>query len=329
MGIVNNEFASEGSKTVARAMLQKRISAEQKDPLDTAVKQTQLEGMRLSNQKAMRELNEQGFTDKERPDGSLVRYYKDGSKKQIDGPMAKEEGQTAYMKELEAENAVRKQRGQPLLSVSEYRTALNRAGASQVNIDQKSESKFDEQFKKGQGDMFSKFLENKGNNESDAADIGQLRDLMNEGLPTGAIGTAQKVLGKVGIQTDGLGKIQSFEAIINRLVPAQRQPGSGTMSDRDVELYKSALPNLMSTPDGMQRILNTMEGMVKYKQAQTGIAEKLANGTTKREDAIKELQSIKNPLSWLREQNKPKSSQSPESLTSGNKTKSGVTWSVE
>jgi hypothetical protein len=42
----------------------------------------------------MRELNEQGFTDKDRPDGSIVRIFKDGTSKQMAGPVSRETAPT-------------------------------------------------------------------------------------------------------------------------------------------------------------------------------------------------------------------------------------------
>jgi hypothetical protein len=304
MSIMNDERASPGAKAAAQFMLQKRLASETKDPVAAALQQEQLTGARLNNAKVARDLQEQGFSDRDRPDGSILRIFRDGTTRQMAGPIAKPESDTAYMKELEAENATRKQRNLPPLSISEYRTSLNRAGATTINNVQKAEGEFDKKFVGNQGEMFAKFLEQKANVESDTADIGMLRDIMKEGLPTGVIAAAQSGLGKLGIQTQGLDKIEGFNAIINRMVPAQRQPGSGTMSDRDVELYRSSLPSLLQTPEGRTRILNTMEGMTRYKSAQATIAERLSVGEIDRNQALQELRKIPNPLEWVRQQNK-------------------------
>ncbi|MGL5011792.1 MAG: phage tail tip lysozyme [Paracoccaceae bacterium] len=330
MGLMNSpafEYLQPGQQAVVQSIVNRGLSQEQADPTKQALAQEQLIAARRANSEVKSELVT-------RPDGSQHRVYADGrAPVQVFGAQTKEEGATAYMKELDAENRVRQQRGEKPLSISEYRTGLNKAGASSVNVTQKAEGEFDKKFVGNQGEMFGKFLEQKGNTESDTADIGQLRDLMGSGLPSGIVAAAQQGLGKVGIQTEGLGKIESFNAIINRLVPAQRQPGSGTMSDRDVELYKSSLPSLMQSPEGKQRILNSMEGMVQYKQAQSAIAERLSVGEINRQQALEALRSIPNPLAWIREQNKgagkPAQPSATQAAPSGNKTKSGITWSVE
>ncbi|TIQ63481.1 MAG: hypothetical protein E5X64_41765, partial [Mesorhizobium sp.] len=94
--------------------------------------------------------------------------------------------------------------------------------------------------------------------------------------------------------------IQAAQALINKLVPTQRQPGSGTMSDRDVELFTRSLPSLWNAPGGNQKILSVMRGLAQYRQTQGEIATAVMNGQMSRQDAAKALQSIPNPLAGFK-----------------------------
>jgi len=54
------------------------------------------------------------------------------------------------------------------------------------------------------------------------------------------------------------------QAIIAQLVPQQRAPGSGTMSDADLTLYKSSLPSISTSPGGNQLIIQSMKAIAQY-----------------------------------------------------------------
>src|SRR5690606_8300939 len=84
--------------------------------------------------------------------------------------------------------------------------------------------------------------------------------------------------------------------LINKLVPTQRQPGSGTMSDRDVELFKRSLPSLWNKPGGNERILSVMRGLAEYKLGQGDIAQQVLGGTMSRQEATEALKRLPNPL---------------------------------
>ena len=48
-------------------------------------------------------------------------------------------------------------------------------------------------------------------------------------------------------------------AILSQLVPGQRAPGSGTMSDADLALYRNSLPQISNKPGGNAIIIATMK----------------------------------------------------------------------
>ena len=164
-----------------------------------------------------------------------------------------------------------------------------------VNIDQKAESAFDKKLAEGQAETFNTMATDGMNARADIGLINQLEGLIQG---QGGMGTGLAVAaGKWGIPvTEGMSDLQAADAIISKLVPTQRQPGSGSMSDRDVELFKSSLPSLWNQPGGNQIIIQTMRGLAQYKQAQGEISQQVQMGSLSRQDAVRALKALPNPL---------------------------------
>lgn len=126
--------------------------------------------------------------------------------------------------------------------------------------------------------------------------IDQLEKLINSS-PTGAVAALKQAAGEYGINTEGLNDLQAATALINQLVPQQRAPGSGSMSDADLALFKQSLPRLINQPGGNQTILNTMRGITQY-QIQTGeIADRVANREITPAEGRSAIAQLPNPLS--------------------------------
>jgi hypothetical protein len=64
------------------------------------------------------------------------------------------------------------------------------------------------------------------------------------------------------------------EAIISQLVPAQRPPGSGTISDADLALYKASLPSIAGRPGGNKLIVQSMIAIAEHNKKVGAIASK-------------------------------------------------------
>lgn len=176
----------------------------------------------------------------------------------------------------------------------QFQIEQKKAGASQVNIDQKAEGAFDKKLAENQATIFTEMATEGLNAKADLAVLGELEGLL--GQTGGTLSGVSGALAKYGIGGAGMSDIQAAQALINKLVPTQRQPGSGTMSDRDVELFTRSLPSLWNAPGGNQKILSVMRGLAQYKQTQGEIATAVMNGQMSRQDAAKALQSIPNPL---------------------------------
>lgn len=116
--------------------------------------------------------------------------------------------------------------------------------------------------------------------------------------PQGLEGGFKAMASQIGISLgEGTDEVQAAQAIINSLVPEQRPPGSGTMSDADLALFKSSLPSIMNQPGGNAYILQTMRGIAQYDAAGANIVQRLRAGEIDRPTAFQLLMERKNPLS--------------------------------
>jgi hypothetical protein len=163
-----------------------------------------------------------------------------------------------------------------------------------VNIDQKSEGAFEKKLAEKQAESFDVMATDGMNARAEIGLVNRLESLMQGqgGMATGLAAAAASW----GIATEGMSDLQAAEAIINKLVPSQRAPGSGSMSDRDVELFKASLPSLWTQPGGNAKIIETMRGLSQYKQAQGDIAQRVQAGEMSRQDAVRALKALTNPL---------------------------------
>lgn len=107
---------------------------------------------------------------------------------------------------------------------------------------------------------------------------------------------AKAIAGNFGIETKNLSEIQAAEAIVNQLVPLQRPPGSGTMSDADLALFKRSLPRLINTPAGNKQIIDTLRAINQYDQQIGAIARDALRGKITPEEADARIMRVPNPL---------------------------------
>lgn len=234
-------------------------------------------------------------------DGSIFRTDSTGKMEQVYGGKPE---QPTDVREYE----YAKQQGYPG-TFTDWQIEQKRAGASQVNIDQKTEGAFDKKLAEKQAETFDVMATEGMAANADIAVIGELETLLgqNGGVTDGIAGW----LAQRGIGGEGMSDLQAAQALINKLVPTQRQPGSGSMSDRDVELFTRSLPNLWNTPGGNQKILSVMRGLAQYKQQQGQIAQAVMAGEMTRQEATAKLRSLPNPLAGI---DKPNADTPPQGV---------------
>jgi len=114
--------------------------------------------------------------------------------------------------------------------------------------------------------------------------------------PQGFAGGLTQFASSLGIKLDGASDVELADAIISQLVPQQRPPGSGTMSDADLALFKRSLPSLINTPQGNQMIVQTMRAIAEYDVKRGDIARRQQLGEIDARAAAAEYAALGNPL---------------------------------
>lgn len=167
--------------------------------------------------------------------------------------------------------------------------------STNVTVNTGEGSKFYEALDKKNAETFSALSEEGMRGRGKLAQIDRLEQLMAT-APQGSVGALKLAAGEYGINTEGLNDIQAAQALINELVPQQRQPGSGPMSDADLALFKQSLPRIISQPGANQMILQTMRGITQYQIQMGEIADAVANRELTPEEARKNIRALENPL---------------------------------
>ena len=279
---LSNPNLSEQQQTILANELQ-RVQQES-DP----VRQMQLEKARLELEQARNPAADYDFVTGR--DGSIFRTDNRGNMEQVYG------GKPETYRTLTAEEKMAA--GLPVEGAYQVgpdaKISQIGGGGTTVNIDQKTEGAFDKKLAEKQAETFDTMATEGINARADLAVIDELGSLLQGtgGTMDGLSGT----LAKYGIGGEGISDIQAAQALISKLVPTQRQPGSGSMSDRDVELFTRSLPSLWNAPGGNEKILGVMRGLTGYKQAQGEIADQVLAGEITRQEARQMLRKLPNPL---------------------------------
>jgi hypothetical protein len=130
---------------------------------------------------------------------------------------------------------------------------------------------------------------------SKARDINRLDNLLSK-IETGGPAAFKQAAGNFGINTKDLTEIQAAQAIINKLVPAQRPPGSGTMSDADLALYKESLPRIINQPGANKEIIRSMKEINDYLIEEGKIAAEVTARRITQEEGTRRIFALGNPV---------------------------------
>lgn len=183
--------------------------------------------------------------------------------------------------------------GRQPLGILDYAKQLKQAGAATVTVGESD--KFYENLDKKNAETFAALSEAGVNGAAKLAQIDRLEGLLAT-APQGGAAMLKQFAGEYGINTEGLDDIQAAQALINELVPQQRQPGSGPMSDADLALFKQSLPRVINQPGGNKLIVDTMRGITQYQVQMGRIADAVADREITPAEARKAIRSLPNPL---------------------------------
>ena len=184
-------------------------------------------------------------------------------------------------------------------SFMDYQNQRSKAGASSVVVNNGDDPS-------GTGAFYKKLDEGAGTNLATIMEsapqvmrTGQQIEILEQTLAnvqTGGGAALKQMAGEWGIPTDGLDDIQAASALINQMVPSQRAPGSGTMSDADLALFKASIPRIINQPGGNQKIIDTMKSINEYDRRMVAIANAVANREVDPSDGRKMMMEVPNPL---------------------------------
>jgi hypothetical protein len=177
--------------------------------------------------------------------------------------------------------------------------ALARAGAGGTTIDMSGGGKFEEGFAKSDAELLGTVFSTGLQATRNIGRIEQLDQLL-QSSPGGAEAALMQFANEIGINTEGGNAITAAQAIINSLVPEQRAPGSGPMSDADLALFKQSLPRIINQPGGNAIIIGTMKAIAQYDAEGAAIVQRLRAGEISRADAFQLLMDRQNPLANFR-----------------------------
>lgn len=109
------------------------------------------------------------------------------------------------------------------------------------------------------------------------SDLNSLKDIAGR-VSTGKTAEIEASLGPyaqaLGIDISGLGDLQAYQSIVDKLAPQMRVPGAGASSDFDARQFLSSLPGLGKTPEGNQIIIDTFQAVQDRKIKAADIASK-------------------------------------------------------
>jgi hypothetical protein len=104
----------------------------------------------------------------------------------------------------------------------------------------------------------------------------------------------------VGADIDGLSEIQAYQAIISKIAPTLKVPGSGATSDFEMQNFLLALPGIGKTPEANALISETFTAIAEVQSAAAYIANQAMAGEITSARANQMLAELPNPLaSWV------------------------------
>ena len=174
---------------------------------------------------------------------------------------------------------------------------------------------------KNVADLTKVYFEDGMNARQIVSDVDEMEEILRGGgLMTGD-GWRLWAQDKLGVNVASPDS-ERFNAIIARLVPAQRPPGSGVMSDRDIDLFKDSLPKMVNSKEGNLLILRTMRAVAEWKMRVGDIASRMITGELDFRAGVAEMNKLGDPMAEFK--SKHKAYEAPASIESGTSTSGAV-----
>jgi hypothetical protein len=120
-------------------------------------------------------------------------------------------------------------------------------------------------------------------------------ETMAADLPSGILGFFSEQGARLGIGSQAP-QYEVARALLNQLIPGQRQGMPGAVSDRDVQMFRDSLPRLMSSPEGRQMTIDTLKAVAEDQVVRGRIAQDALNGRVPRREAEGMMDELPSPF---------------------------------
>lgn len=189
-------------------------------------------------------------------------------------------------------------------SFGDWDMERRRAAATNVSIDQRGPQAFQTEAGKLQAKAFDEMVAGGRQASEMMADLHALRDLGAQ-ITTGVPAELTRRLGPyaeaLGVQITGLAPAQAYQAIVDRLAPRMRAPGSGATSDFEGRQFLRALPSLANTPEGNALISQTFEALQRHRLQAADIASRALNNEIEPAEANRLIRDLPDPWTAYRQ----------------------------
>ena len=147
-----------------------------------------------------------------------------------------------------------------------------KAGATQINLDQKRDTIFAQEAARA-GFATKKEVDKQIELDKQLLSRVQMsKRLLQDGIKTGKVEEILMPLRELAIgfgiadkeTISKFGQQELFQSLTNYLVPRMRVEGSGSTSDMEIDLFRSAVPNMGRTAEGNLVIAAGIENLVAY-----------------------------------------------------------------
>ncbi len=155
-------------------------------------------------------------------------------------------------------------------------------------------------------DMAAKAFEAGADAQDQLVMVEQLPELLKQS-GSGFVAGLLQFGGRFGLDfAEGASARQIVGSYIDKMTPSQRDGLPGAASERDVRMFKNALPSISRTAVANEVIIETFRALANTKVERAKIAESFMAGLMTRADLFKALRKVKDPFTRFKQWQKQK-----------------------
>lgn len=208
--------------------------------------------------------------------GEILRATESGVPASMFAPTKPIKGPTSYEEYIRTDDTPTNEEYQQFL----LRTA--QAGATKIDLGQKRSLAFEQEAAKAGFATKKQIDKGIANNQELLDRVRISKKLLEAGVKTGSLEEFLQPFRRFAISLGfaddetikNFGQQELFSAVTDYLVPRMRVEASGSTSDREIELFKSTVPNLGKTPEGNLVIAGGLEALFDYNKKRGILADK-------------------------------------------------------